>query len=53
MTGGSQGLGLETARLLVKEGNHVSIVARDQGKLDAALRQLEVRLPKLKGTDRS
>ncbi|KZW01919.1 NAD(P)-binding protein [Exidia glandulosa HHB12029] len=41
VTGGSQGLGLELALLLVKERAHVSIVARDQSKLDAAIRQLE------------
>ncbi|EJD42259.1 oxidoreductase [Auricularia subglabra TFB-10046 SS5] len=41
VTGGSQGLGLEVALQLVGQGAHVSIVARDQGKLDAALRQFE------------
>lgn len=41
MTGGSQGLGLATARKLVKAGAHVSIVARDEAKLAAALESLE------------
>jgi len=41
VTGGSQGLGLELARLLVTQGAHVSIVARDQSRLDAAIRTLE------------
>jgi len=41
VTGGSQGLGLEVARLLVAQGAHVSIVARDQTKLDAAIRSIE------------
>ncbi|KAH7106515.1 oxidoreductase [Auriculariales sp. MPI-PUGE-AT-0066] len=40
VTGGSQGLGLEVARQLVAQGAHVSIVARDQAKLDAALKSL-------------
>lgn len=43
MTGGSTGLGLALAILLVTKGAHVSIVARDQEKLDKALAQLEVR----------
>jgi NAD(P)-dependent dehydrogenase (short-subunit alcohol dehydrogenase family) len=43
VTGGSQGLGLATALILAKRGAHVSIVARDQAKLDAALEELEVR----------
>ena len=43
MTGGSQGLGLALALLLAKKGAHVSIVARNQKKLDDALALLEVR----------
>jgi hypothetical protein len=42
VTGGSTGLGLELAKLLTQMGAHVSIVARNQERLDAALSQLEV-----------
>ena len=45
ITGGSTGLGLSLATLLVKKGAHVSIVARNQNRLDKALAQLEVRRP--------
>ncbi|KAJ7130717.1 oxidoreductase [Mycena filopes] len=41
ITGGSTGLGLELARLLTQLGAHVSIVARNQERLDQALSQLE------------
>ncbi|KIY74151.1 oxidoreductase [Cylindrobasidium torrendii FP15055 ss-10] len=41
ITGGSQGLGLAEAILLTKRGAHVSIVARDEKKLSAALSELE------------
>ncbi|KAJ7040038.1 oxidoreductase [Mycena alexandri] len=41
VTGGSTGLGLELARLLTQKGAHVSIVARNQERLDEALSQLE------------
>lgn len=44
MTGGSQGLGLALALLLVKLGADVSIVARNEEKLRAALAEMEVRL---------
>ena len=40
VTGGSSGIGLATARLLVQKGAHVSIIARDQERLDQALAQL-------------
>ena len=36
VTGGSQGIGLETARLLVAKGARVSLVARDATRLTAA-----------------
>jgi len=41
VTGGSTGLGLSLAVLLTKKGAHVSIVARNQDRLDKALEQLE------------
>jgi 3-dehydrosphinganine reductase len=41
ITGGSQGLGLALAKLLAKKGANISIVARTQSKLDAALKELE------------
>jgi 3-dehydrosphinganine reductase len=37
VTGGSQGIGLELARLLAARGARVSVVARDRDRLDAAL----------------
>jgi len=37
VTGGSQGIGLEVARLLAERGARVTIVARDPARLDAAL----------------
>jgi 3-dehydrosphinganine reductase len=41
VTGGSTGLGLALAVLLTKKGADVSIVARDEKKLDIALAELE------------
>ncbi|KAH6873977.1 oxidoreductase, partial [Coprinopsis sp. MPI-PUGE-AT-0042] len=41
ITGGSSGLGLALAKLLVTKGAHVSIVARNQENLDSALAELE------------
>ncbi|KAG6807789.1 hypothetical protein H0H92_006392 [Tricholoma furcatifolium] len=41
VTGGSTGLGLSLAIILTKRGANVSIVARNQKKLDDALAQLE------------
>ncbi|KAF5353527.1 hypothetical protein D9756_007833 [Leucocoprinus leucothites] len=41
VTGGSQGLGLSVAKFLARQGANVSIVARDQTKLDKALKELE------------
>jgi 3-dehydrosphinganine reductase len=38
VTGGSQGIGLETARLLVGKGARVSLIARDADRLTAAAR---------------
>jgi 3-dehydrosphinganine reductase len=36
ITGGSSGIGLETARLAVSRGARVSLIARDEGRLAAA-----------------
>ncbi|KAI0078392.1 oxidoreductase [Panus rudis PR-1116 ss-1] len=41
VTGGSSGLGLALSILLAQRGAHVSIVARDQDKLDTALQAIE------------
>ncbi|KAG8844000.1 3-dehydrosphinganine reductase [Serendipita sp. 411] len=41
VTGGSSGLGLAFATLLVKKGAHVAIIARDKKKLATALEKLE------------
>jgi 3-dehydrosphinganine reductase len=42
ITGGSSGIGKATAKLLSAEGANVFIVARDQGKLDEALQDIEM-----------
>jgi NADPH:quinone reductase-like Zn-dependent oxidoreductase len=44
ITGGSSGLGLCLAVLLAQSGAHVTIVARDQDRLDRALGRLQVRV---------
>ncbi|KAJ7183200.1 oxidoreductase [Mycena filopes] len=41
ITGGSSGLGLSLAQILVRKGAHVSIVARNQERLDKALQTIE------------
>ncbi|KIM37795.1 hypothetical protein M413DRAFT_448300 [Hebeloma cylindrosporum] len=41
ITGGSSGLGLSLAQILATKGANISIVARNQGKLDSALESLE------------
>ncbi|KDR78011.1 hypothetical protein GALMADRAFT_64901 [Galerina marginata CBS 339.88] len=41
ITGGSSGLGLSLAQILARRGAHISIVARNQGKLDDALASIE------------
>lgn len=41
ITGGSSGIGLETARLLSQQGAHVWLVARDEGRMELALREVE------------
>jgi len=40
ITGGNSGIGLATARMMVKEGARVAITGRDRGKLDATAREL-------------
>jgi short-subunit dehydrogenase len=40
ITGGSRGLGLEIARVLVAKGTHVALVARDSAELERALHDL-------------
>ena len=44
MTGGSAGLGLALAILLTKRGADVSIVARNEERLQKALDEMEVRV---------
>lgn len=41
ITGGSSGIGLETARLLAKKGAHLVLIARNQEKLESARRKIE------------
>jgi 3-dehydrosphinganine reductase len=41
LTGGSQGMGLQVARLLSQRGANIVIVARDQKKLQAALEEIK------------
>jgi short-subunit dehydrogenase len=41
ITGGSRGLGLEIARVMVQKGAHVVLVARSEDELDRALKDLE------------
>lgn len=45
ITGGSSGIGLQIAGLLVQRGDSVSLLARDQDKLDAAKRTLQSQYP--------
>ncbi len=40
VTGGSAGIGFETAKLLIESGNRVIIIGRDQKRLDEAAEQL-------------
>ena len=45
ITGGSSGIGLEIAKLLLREGYNVSIIARDSTKLQKAYEQLLILRP--------
>lgn len=40
ITGGSAGIGLETAKLLIEQGNKVIIIGRNQARLDEAVQRL-------------
>ncbi len=40
VTGGSSGIGLAVAAELARRGAHVAVLARDQGRLDAAVRSV-------------
>ena len=42
ITGGSSGLGLSLAHILALKGAHISIVARNQKKLEEAVKSIEV-----------
>lgn len=44
ITGGSEGIGLELARLFAKRGHHILIVARDETRLRAARSDIETSL---------
>jgi short-subunit dehydrogenase len=46
VTGGSRGLGLEIARVLVDRGANVAIVARDAAEIERAVAELRRRAPK-------
>lgn len=41
ITGGSQGIGLSLAQILIQRGANVTIVARTKSKLDEVVRQLD------------
>ncbi len=41
ITGGSQGIGLSLAQLLIHQGANVTIVSRTKSKLDEVVRQLD------------
>lgn len=45
ITGGSSGIGLETAKLLMEAGANISLIARDGEKLEKAARELEKLYP--------
>jgi 3-oxoacyl-[acyl-carrier protein] reductase len=45
VTGGSRGIGLEIARMLLKEGAHVAICGKNPQTLDAAIRELDKTSP--------
>ena len=41
ITGGSEGIGFETAKVLARKGNQIMLIARSKEKLEAATNQLE------------
>jgi NAD(P)-dependent dehydrogenase (short-subunit alcohol dehydrogenase family) len=45
VTGGSSGIGLETARLLLQEGAKVAICGRDEDRLGQAVEELQNSIP--------
>jgi NAD(P)-dependent dehydrogenase (short-subunit alcohol dehydrogenase family) len=47
VTGGTSGIGLETARILIEEGARVAVCGRDESRLDAA----RVALASVRGAD--
>jgi NADP-dependent 3-hydroxy acid dehydrogenase YdfG len=49
ITGGTEGIGLATAKLFVKEGAYVFITGRRQSQLDAALKQIGKNVVALQG----
>lgn len=44
ITGGSEGLGVAAAKQLAAKGAHIIIVSRNVGKLEAALKEVRVRI---------
>ena len=49
ITGGTEGIGLATARLFVKEGAHVFITGRRQKELDEAVKAIGTNISEVQG----